>query len=323
MHVLVTGATGYVGSRLVPSLLAAGHQVRAATRDLESLGDYAWAHQVTGVCLDVSDTESLLAAVRDVQAVVYLVHSMSDDGDFVEQDRAAAERTVMACEAEGVDRLVYLSGLVPEDGELSDHLRSRLDVEEIFVNSEVPATVLRAAMVIGAGSTSFELMRRMSERMPVTPIPRWMLRRLQPVAIEDVVLILTNALEGEPRNRHYDVGGDDVLTYREMLALFAKIAGLRRPQVVLPLVPSCAVSEIVTRVSGLPRGTVTALVASLSHDMVCRENAVRRDLVPGHQFLSIREAFERSLRGDTGATTLDGDIQGEAETDPEWVGSTR
>ena len=187
----------------------------------------------------------------------------------------------------------------------------------------VPATVLRAAMVIGAGSTSFELMRRMSERVPVTPIPTWMLRRLQPVSVEDVVLTLTRALEGEPRNRHYDVGGDDVLTYRELLALFADVAGLRRPQVVVPFVPTRVVSEIIAVVSGIPRGTVTALVESLSHDMVCKENAVRRDLVPGHRFLSIREAFERSLRGGTDATDPSGDIQGEAETDPDWVGSTR
>lgn len=322
-RVLVTGASGYVGSRLVPALLDAGHDVVAAGRHPDALRDFAWGDRVDTVELDVDDEESVLRAVRGVDAVVYLVHSMSDDDDFVEQDREAAERMAAACEAEGVGRLVYLSGLIPDDDELSAHLRSRLEVEQIFLQGSVPATVLRAAMVIGAGSTSFELMRRMSERVPVTPVPTWMLRRLQPVSVEDIVLVLTRALDGDPRNRHYDVGGDDVLSYRELLALFAEVAGLRRPQVVVPFLPSRLVSEIVALVSGIPRGTVTALVESLSHDMVCQESAVRRDLVPGHRFLSIRESFERSVHGGTDATDEDGDIQGEAETDPEWAGSTR
>ena len=146
-----------------------------------------------------------------------------------------------------------------------------------------PATVLRAAMVVGAGSTSFELMRRMSERVPVVPVPSWMRRELQPLAVEDVVLALTRALDGRPLDRHYDIGGDEVLTYRELLALFADVAGLWRPQFVVPLVPHRVVSEIVALVAQIPRGTVNALVESLSHDMVCQEDDVRTDLLPGHR----------------------------------------
>ncbi len=134
-----------------------------------------------------------------------------------------------------MQRIVYLSGLIPS-GDLSDHLRSRLEVETVFLESAVPTVALRAAMVIGAGSTSFELLRRMTERVPLTPIPRWMRRTLQPVAVQDVFSLIVGALRGEPRNRHYDIGGPEQLTYSDLLRLFARTAGLKRHQVVVPWV---------------------------------------------------------------------------------------
>ncbi|MBS45630.1 MAG: epimerase [Nocardioides sp.] len=321
MRVLVTGASGYVGSRLVPALLQAGHQVVVAARDVAGLDRFSWAGDVERRYLDVGDTVSVHLAVRDVDAVVYLVHSMGA-GSFVDRDREAAEDLVAATTRAGTERVVYLSGLVPE-GQLSDHLRSRHEVEEILLAGPVPATVLRASMVIGGGSTSFEVMRRVSERMPVTTLPTWMRTRIQPIAVEDVVALLVATLEGAPRNRAYDVGGDEVLTYAALLDRFAQAAGLVRPQVRVPLVPAALVGEAVAVLSGLPRSTVRALVKSLGHDMVCQDDDARSELVPGRRFVTIDEALVRSLVGETRATDADGDIQGEATSDPAWVGTTR
>ena len=319
MRVLVTGATGYVGSRLVPRLLDAGHEVVAAVRSEGSTQRFAWGDAVSETAFDIEEPDLIAAATEGVDAVVYLVHSMGE-GDFVQKDRAAAEAMARACEANDVQRIVYLSGLIPP-GDLSDHLRSRLEVETAFLESDVPAVVLRAAMVIGAGSTSFELLRRMTERVPLIPIPRWMRRTLQPIAVQDVLSLIVGALRGDPRNRHYDIGGPRQLTYAALLRLFAHTAGLRRPQVVVPLASVPVVGLLVAWISGMPRGTVTPLIDSLAHDMVCQERDAVRDLLePTHEFLGLEEALERSLAPSRTGTERGGDPQAPAPTDAAWSG---
>ncbi|CAN5625740.1 N/A [soil metagenome] len=321
MRVLVTGATGYIGSRLIPSLLAAGHDVVATARDVTRLDDFAWGADVERRHLDVEDTVSVHLAIRDVDAVFYLVHSMGA-GEFVKRDREAAQYVADACAYAGVDRIVYLSGLVP-DGELSEHLSSRLEVEQILLAGPVPATVLRASMVVGAGSMSFEIMRRITERLPVSAVPIWMNSRIQPISTVDVVRLLMAALEGSPRNRAYDVGGDEVLSYTELLDRFAALAGLVRPRVPILFAPTLVVGEAVAALTGVPRSTVRALVKSLSHDMVVVEDDARHDLAAGTRYLTLDEAIPRALAGETTATQVDGDRQGEADSDPSWVGTTR
>lgn len=319
LRVLVTGSTGYVGSRLVPALLQQGHTVVAASRSKDRVAAFPWGDQVEVAEFDIADGDVVTRAVAGVDAVVYLVHSMQDD-NFAARDRAAAERVAAACAAAGVERLIYLSGLIPsvDEDQLSEHLRSRLEVEQVFLDGVVPATVLRAAMVIGAGSTSFELLRRLSERVPLlTPVPSWMRSRLQPVSIEDVVYVLGRALRGTPHNRHYDLGGDEVLRYPELLALYAEVAGLRRRRLLVPWVPTALVGRACAVISGLPRATVSALVESLSHEMVCQEDAVRRDVCePGYEFTTVADALHRSLQPHGAGTSQEGDVQASAETDP-------
>lgn len=317
LRVLVTGATGYVGSRLIPTLVAEGHRVVAASRSTASTADYPWDDDVETRELDIDDDDLVRAAVQDIDAVVYLVHSMESE-DFVRQDREAAERMAAACEDAGVSQIVYLSGLIP-DGELSDHLRSRLEVEQVFLDSGVPAIVLRAAMIIGSGSTSYELLQRLSRRVPwVTPVPRWMRSSLQPVAVADVVHVLARALVASERNRHYDVGGDQTLSYPELLETFAEIDGLRRVRLIVPGVPQWLVGRACALISGLEANEVSSLTASLGHDLVCREDDVRRELLlDDYRFTSVREALQRSI-DDSAApgTTERGDVQSAAPTDP-------
>lgn len=291
---LVTGATGYVGSRLIPSLVEAGHTVVAASRS--GTQALAWHDRVETRAFDIEDDALVAAAVEGVDAVIYLVHSMQSK-DFERLDREGAHRMASACERAGVGRIVYLSGLVPQ-GTLSAHLRSRHEVEQILLEAAVPTVVLRAAMIIGSGSTSFELLRRLSQRLPVlTPVPAWMHHLVQPIAIEDVVHLVGRALAVEPINAPFDVGGEDVVDYLELLTLFAQVAGLHRVRVTVPFLPQRVVGLTGALIAGLPRTEISTLVESLPHDMVCRDYSVRDVLLePGFDYVPIGDALRRSLR---------------------------
>ena len=243
---LVTGATGYIGGRLVPELLAAGFRVRVLARRPRNLSDRPWHDRVEIVQGDASDAESLARALSGVDVAYYLIHSLGTGEDFESLDRRHARNVAIAARACEVSRIVYLGGLYPEAERLSPHLESRKEVGEILLASGVPTTVLRAAVIIGSGSASFEMLRYLTERLPVMITPRWVDTRIQPIAVSDVLRYLVGSASIPPEvSRGFDIGGPDVLTYRQMMAAYARIAGLKPRRVAaLPLFTPSLSSQI-------------------------------------------------------------------------------
>ena len=315
----MTGATGYVGGRLVPLLLERGHDVRTTTSDPDREQPW-WGERVDTVVMDALDRAQVEAACEGMDAVFYLIHGMGGE-NFAETDRDAASNLAAGVRAHDVERVVYLSGVVPDvaDEELSEHIRSRREVEQIL--SALPATVvvLRAAVLLGSGSTSFEIIRQVSERMPVHTVPTWMDSMVQPIALVDVLEALVGALEYAGPSRHFDVGGPDQLRYSALLDAYTSHAGLNRPQVDVPLLPTALVGTLVGSLTDVPRSTVEALVESLHHDMVVEDHDFHEQLLPaGHELVGLDEAFRRSL-APPAARPEDADPMGPLPQDPVWA----
>jgi len=297
--ILVTGATGYVGGRLIPALLDAGYRVRAMGRSLEKLGCRPWAHhpQIELVEGDVLELESLQQAAAGCQIAYYLVHSMiAQKGKFVEADRQAARNMVAAADAAGLTRMIYLGGLAEakEDG-LSTHLKSRIEVANILQKGPVPTTDLRAPMILGSGSASFEILRYLVERLPAMVTPRWVQSLNQPIAIRDVIAYLVGCLEhGETVGETLDIGGPDILTYRDLLEIYAEEAGLRKRLIIpVPVLTPTLSAYWIRFVSPVPTSIALPLTEGLTSDAVCTENRIR-SIMP-RKLLGCREAIRLAL----------------------------
>ena len=300
MKVLVTGVTGYLGSRLVPRLLDDGHDIRVLTRDRSKLERHEWRDRVEVVEGDASSREVLLRALDGVEATYYLLHSMDGRPGFVARDREMATTFGAAALEAGVGRIVYMSGLHPDEADLSEHLASRVEVGRILMASGVPTAVLQAAVVIGDGSASFEMLRHLTRRLPVMLTPKWLDNRIQPVAVRDVLHYLAAAL-GLPAgtNRTFDIGGPDVLTYREMIHGFARVTGLHRRLIMtVPVLTPRLASLWVGLVTPVSPGLARPLVGSLVHEVVCREHDLD-DLVgaPPGGALGYDAAVEAAVSG--------------------------
>ncbi|MGH3673797.1 MAG: NAD(P)H-binding protein, partial [Pseudonocardiaceae bacterium] len=261
MRCVVFGATGYIGGRLVPALLAAGHQVRAVARTPGKLTEVPWRDRVEIVDGDVTDRRSVRDAMVGQEVVYYLVHSLNRR-DFVDVDRRAAHVLAEGARAAGVARLVYLGGITPDADQLSDHLASRAEVGQILLDSGVPTIVLRAAVILGSGSASFEMLRYLTERLPAMVTPRWVHNRVQPIAVRDVLHYLTHAAAlPADLNRAFDIGGPDVLTYLEMMRRYAVVAGLPRRLVVpVPVLTPWLSGQWVNLVTPVPGSIAIPLI---------------------------------------------------------------
>ena len=265
---LVTGATGHVGARLVPALLDAGWRVRVLSRNPGKLAP-AWRDRVEVTAGDATRTSDVLRALDGVEVAYYMLHSMDGRGDYRRRDRELAETFAAAAQASGVERIVYLSGLHPE-GKLSEHMASRVEVGEILLGSGVPTAVLQAGVVLGEGSASFDMLRHLSERLPVAVGPKWLRNRIQPIAVDDVIHYLVRAADLQPDvNRAIDVGMEEVLTYVEMMHRYATATGLQPPFVVtLPVLTPRLASLWVGLVTPVDSAIARPLVGSLIHDAV-------------------------------------------------------
>jgi len=330
---LVTGATGYIGGRLVPELLAAGFRVRVMARRPRNLGDREWHDQVEIVQGDTADLDSLKQALSGVDVAYYLIHSLGTGPSFESLDRTNAQNFASAAQACRVGRIVYLGGLYPEAEKLSPHLASRKEVGEILLAGQVPTTVLRAAMIIGSGSASFEMLRYLTERLPVMVTPRWVDTRIQPIAVRDVLGYLVRSATMVPEvNRGFDIGGPQILTYRQMMASYASIAGLKPRRVaVIPLLTPSLSSHWVGLVTPVPNSIARPLVESLINEVVCKEHDIATDIpdpdggLTGFQpavLLALARIRDRGVTTSWTSATNAGGPSDPLPSDPHWAGGS-
>jgi len=325
MRVLVTGATGYIGGRLVGGLLDAGYSVRCLARDPEKLGRDPWVHDVDVAQGDVFDRESLGVALADVDYAYYLVHSMGDSSEFADADRRAAENFASAAEAAGVSRIIYLGGVGSSGDDLSSHLSSRQEVGRILASGATPVTELRAAVIIGSGSVSFEMLRYLTEVLPVMTTPRWVRSKCQPIAIRDVLALLVRVLDDpESVDRVWEIGGPDVLTYEQMMQVYASVAGLPKRLIIpVPILSPGLSSLWIGLVTPLPVKIARPLMGSLRNDAVVTDDSIQ-GYFP-YEPLSYRTSVELALQRHEEHHVVSrwSDSAGPAApapTDPDWAG---
>lgn len=325
MNVLVLGATGYVGGRLVPELLAKGHSVRCFARTPEKLATRLWRSEVDVVGGDANDVAALTHACTDMDAVVFLIHAMDGQANFAKREAAIASAVRDATTAAGVARIIYLGGLGDDDKKLSEHLSSRHEVGTILREGSAKVSELRAGVIIGSGSASFEMLRNLVEMLPAMVTPKWVGTRTQPIGIRDVLRYLVGVLELD-EDGIFEIGGPDVLTYHDMMRRYAELAGLRRRLILpVPLLTPRLSSLWVGLVTPLPAGIARPLVDSLITEVTVSDDRIRTLLpFPLMNFDdAVRAALQRIQDLDVASTWASAGPAGPAvpsADDPSWAG---
>ena len=329
--VLVTGATGYIGGRLVPQLLDAGFRVRCLARNPAKLRDQPWRRSVEIVQGDAAKSDDVERAAQGVELAYYLVHSIGSGRRFERTDRVTANGFAGGARSAGIRRIIYLGGLHPEHERLSAHLNSRRIVGEILLDSGIPTVILQAAVILGSGSASFEMLRYLTERLPIMVTPRWIDTRMQPIAVRDVLHYLIGAADVPLEvNRAFDIGGPEVVTYRELMQTYARVAALPPRRVIsVPVLTPRLSSLWVGLVTPVPSSIARPLVDSLIHEVVCKEHDLAMWVPdPPDGLIGVERAITLALthiREYDIATTWSsaspiGAPSEPLPTDPEWAG---
>ncbi|MFP4365903.1 MAG: SDR family oxidoreductase [Bacteroidales bacterium] len=291
MKILLTGATGYIGKRLLPALLDQEHEVICCVRDAGrfDISKYS-TPRISVIEIDLLDSDSLQRIPDDLDAAYYLVHSMSSSsGDFSDLERQSAENFKNRIEKTNASQVIYLSGIANEK-ELSKHLRSRMQVEEILSKGRYSLTTLRAGIIVGSGSASFEIIRDLVEKLPAMIAPKWLKTKSQPIAVRNVIGYLTGVL-GKPETykRNFDIGGPEVLTYKDMLLKYAKVRGLKRVVISVPVMTPRLSSYWLYFVTSTSYKLAVNLVNSLKTETICKNNDIHK-LLPA-KLISYEEAI--------------------------------
>ena len=332
---LVTGATGYIGGRLISELLQHGYRVRVFARNAARLTDHSWISQVEVVEGDATDSKALAKALKGVDVAYYLLHSLMSAGDFESQESSMAADFAQLAKAANVRRMVYLGGMIDQrtTEKLSPHMHSRMETGEILRASGVPTIELRAGVVIGSGSASFEMLRYLTERLPIMTTPRWVETRIQPIAIRDVLRYLVGAAALPPEiSGDYDIGGPEVFTYRKMMLQYAESAGLRKRIIIpLPFLTPNLSSGWVGLVTPVPFTLAKRLVASLKNEVVARDDSIRSliadpvgGLTPFKRAvqLALKKIKEANVETSWSSASLPGAPSDPLPTDPNWAGGS-
>jgi uncharacterized protein YbjT (DUF2867 family) len=327
MRVAVAGATGYIGGRLVPRLLDEGHDVVCLARNPGKLDGRPWRDRVEVRHGDVLQPESLRSALAGCDVAYYLVHSMGSESDFAEADRVAAENFAEAAATNDLERIVYLGGLGGAEDDLSTHLSSRHETGAVLASGPVPVTELRAAVIIGSGSVSFEMLRYLTEVLPVMVTPKWVGTRCQPIAIRDVLAYLMAVLADEPASHVYEIGGPDVLSYRDMMMVYAEAAGLpRRLLIPVPVLTPRLSSHWIGLVTPIPSGVAKPLVDSLRNEVVVHDATAQErfdiEPIPFRRAVALALAQSNALEVETRWSDASTSPALPFEWDPEWAGGT-